>query len=1306
MPDDAPSRRIPLTGAQEGTWTGQRFDPDSPAYNTAEYVEIHGPVDVGHFTTAVRTAVGEADALTVLFGAGPDDRPWQEPGACPEWTMHVADVSAEPDPAAAALAWMRADLAVPVDLRREPVFRQALFRAGPNRFLWYQRVHHIALDGYGLSLVARRVAEVYSALVAGCEPPACGFGALSDVVAEDRSYQDSSRFAVDRDYWLGKADDTPAPVVLAGRPGSLSRTVVRESACLDRAAADDLKTAAAAAGGTWSEMLTAAFAAYLHRMTGEAELVLAVPVMTRLGSVSLRVPCMVTNVVPLWVRVDAGATLAGLTEQVATELRAGRPHLRYRYEQLRRDLKLVASERKLFGPSVNIMPFDYGLRFAGYPGVVHNVGAGLVEDLVLHVYDRMDGNGLRIVVDANPTCYTQQEVATHLRRFLTFLRRATHAPARPVADVDLLLAGERRLLLEEWNDTPGDVPPTTVPDVFEAQAAGTPDRTALVAEGGTFTFAELNGRANRLARLLVEEGAAPELYVGLLLPRTADAVVALLAVLKAGAGYVPIDPDHPPRRIELMLADSAPVVLLATEELRATAEAAAGRGTVRVVAVDEPATAARLAGLSERDLTDGERHAPPTPGTPACVVYTSGSTGTPKGVVIEHGGLVNLFHHHRKAMIRPEAARLREAGREAVRAALSASLSFDTSWEGLLWLFDGHELHFVDEDRRREPAAMLDYVTERRIEFLDITPTYAEELVAAGLLAEGRHRPAVIALGGEAAGPALWTALRGARDIATYNLYGPTECTVDALHCRLADSPDPIVGRPLRNTRAYVLDDARRLVPPGVTGELYLAGHPVARGYHERPALTAERFVDDPFGPPGTRMYRTGDLGRWRPDGTLEFLGRADEQVKIRGYRIEPGEVEAVVSGHPDVAQTAVIVREDRPGRQRLVAYVVPMAGRPAPEPAVLRRYAAERMPDYLVPPAFVALERLPRTTNGKLDRRALPAPGHGATAAGRAPRDRREAALCGMFAELLDVDRVSVDDDFFSLGGHSLLVGRLIGHIRAEFGVRIGIRTVFEAPTVAKLAPALGGANGGVNGGVNGGANGGVNCTGSFDVLLPLRTKGSLPPLFCVAPATGLAWSYAALLVHLPDRPVHGLQLSGTQEYASVGEVAADLVRHVRRVQPAGPYHLLGASFGGLVAHEVAARLEDLGHSVALLALLDSYPVPAVWRNLPPPTEEEIRDLADLDDARFDLVYRAFTHNSRLGAAWTPRRVTGDMLLFAATEGKAPDWPGPSAWDSHVNGHVQVHRVAATHDGMTGAAALGEVGGVLAGHAGLRRAS
>lgn len=1239
---------LPLAAAQEGIWTGQQFDRASPAFNTAEYVEIHGPVDLAALEKAIRRAVTETDALNVVFEADAEGRPWQRFRDARDWTPDHVDVSGEAEPLDAALAWMRADLANPVDLTRDLLFGHAFFRLGPDHLLWYQRVHHIALDGYGLSLVARRVAEVYTALVERREPPEHTFGSLASVVDEDQSYLDSEKYVTAREHWVGRAEGRSTPVVLAHRTGKLGRSVVRATADLDADAVTALKAVAKSAGAMWSETLTAAFAAYLHRMTGAAELTLALPVMTRLGSVSLRVPCMVTNVVPLWVQVAPDDTLETLTTQVAAELRAGRPHLRYRYEQLRRDLKLVASERKLFGPSVNIMPFDYGLRFAGLRAAVHNVSAGLVEDLVIHVYDRADGTGLRIVLDANPNCYDADELTGHLTRFLTFLGRLIVAPASPVADVDLLLDGERRLLLDEWNDTTRVLPDVTVPQLFAAQAQSTPDRIALVAGDVTYTFAELDRKANRLAAQLVSRGAGPDRYVAMLLPRTSDAIVALLAVLKAGAAYVPIDPDYPDKRIAMILADSRPVVLLATEAPSYT--------EIPVVTVSEE---------SDMDLPDtGLR-----PHHAACLIYTSGSTGTPKGVVIEHRGLVNLFHHHREHLIRPG------ANGKVRRAALSASLSFDTSWEGLLWLLDGHELHFIDDDRRREPAAMLDYIATHEIDFMDITPTYAEELVAVGFLDEGRHRPAVLALGGEATGPALWNALRD-KDMTVYNLYGPTECTVDTLWCRLSDSEDPIVGRPLTNTRAYVLDGSRRLVPPGVVGELYFGGAPVARGYHDRPELTAERFIAHPFG----RLYRTGDLARWRPDGMLEFLGRADDQVKIRGFRIELGEIEAVLASHPAVAQAAVVPREDTPGLQRLVGYVVPTGD--APEPAALRQFVAERLPDYMVPPAFVAIDRIPRTTNGKLDRAALPAPDLAATVAGRPPRDHRERILCGYFANLLGLDEVSIDDDFFSLGGHSLLVARLIGRIRTDFDVTVGIRTVFEAPTVAKLAPQLTDTE-----------------ENDLDVLLPLRTRGSRLPLFCVAPATGLAWSFAGLLVD--DRPVYGLQSIG-QEYATVGAMAADYVCRIREIQPDGPYHLLGASFGGLVAHEMAAQLQELGHSVEMLALLDSYPFPAAWRDLPPPSEDEV--LGDLEHRA--AAYQAFTHNSRLGFAWTPRKVTGDIQLFQATEDKTPDWPGPDTWRSHVDGRVNVHPIACTHNGITSAGPLADIARTLSQHTDLRRAA
>ncbi|MCK9923358.1 amino acid adenylation domain-containing protein [Frankia sp. AgPm24] len=1102
--------RLPLSAAQWGIWTGQQLDPDSPAYNTAEYVRIDGEIRLDLLDRAIRSVVAETEAVRVRFRGADSDDPWQEIGPV-EFDVRRADLRGEPDPLRAAEAWMAADVARPVDLGTGPLFAHALFRLGDRTVLWYHRVHHIALDGYGLALVARRVAEVYTALAEGRQPPPHTFGSLAEVVAQDHAYTASDQFTGDQRFWVDYHDDRPAPVTLAGRSAPLAQHVLRQEADVDADTLALLRETGRVAKAQWSDMLIAALAAYLYRMSalrrpdGPAQISLAVPVMGRTGSVALRVPCMVLNAIQAWVRVEAGDSLLDLAGQVAAHLRGSRRHHRYRYEQLRRDLRMVGSERRLFGPSANIMPFDYGLRFDGHPGTVRNVSAGLVEDLAVHVYYRADGEGLHVLVDANPNCYDAAELATHAQRFATFLHRLARRPADPVEAIDLLLDGEREALLiagSAPSAAPAPVPAatsaestppddgtratdrTTVVDLFVAAVFKAPHLTALVAlpatnadadtpsgpgtgsgpgpdpgtsDSGTsvgyrgLSYERLNARANQLARLLRRGGAGPDRPVALLLPRTADTIVALLAALKAGAPYVPLDPEHPEQRIAFVLTDTRPAVVVTVDAL-AAALPASGARTIRL---DDPAARSDLDTLHEGELTDAERATPLRPDHPLCLIHTSGSTGQPKGAVLTHRGMVNLFHHHRAAMIEPEST---AAGRR-MRAALTASLSFDTSWEGLLWMLAGHELHLVGDDERREPAALLDYIDAHHIDFLDITPTYAEELIGAGLLGPGRRVPAVIALGGEATGPGLWSQLRSVPGLSGYNLYGPTECTVDTVWSRLADSETPVIGRPVAGARTYVLDAALRLVPRGQIGELYLAGLPLGAGYHRRPRLTAERFLADPFGPAGQRMYRTGDLVRRRPDGLLEYHGRADDQVKIRGFRIELGEIEAVLADHPEVAAAAVIVRSDGPGGDRLVAYAVPAgsAGM-ADGPARLRRHLARRLPDYMVPPVIVLLDRMPRTTNGKLDRAALPPPPTGVGAAGpvRPPRDAHERLLCELFAEALGLDQVGIDDDFFALGGHSLLVARLLSRVRTATGIRLGIRDVFDTPTVAELAQRL----------------------------------------------------------------------------------------------------------------------------------------------------------------------------------------------------------------------------------------------------------
>ncbi|GAA3312273.1 hypothetical protein GCM10020219_021810 [Nonomuraea dietziae] len=624
-----------------------------------------------------------------------------------------------------------------------------------------------------------------------------------------------------------------------------------------------------------------------------------------------------------------------------------------------------------------------------------------------------------------------------LERFTTVLERLIASPHDRVGALDLLLDDERSRA-----DTSRPLPPATVAELLAEQAARTPGEVALVSREGSLTYAELGARINRLARLLLEHGAAPEQVVALALPRSADMVVALFAVLQTGAAYLPLDLEYPAERLEFMIGDTSPVCVVTT-----SAVALPETGVPRVV-LDDQATARRLAALPSCEPADDERPRfarglPHRLDHPAYVIYTSGSTGRPKGVVTPYRGLTNMQFNHREAIFEPTIA---AAGGRRLRVAHTVSFAFDMSWEELLWLVEGHEVHICDENLRRDAEALVAYCDRERVDVVNVTPTYAHHLIEEGLL-EG-HRPALVLLGGEAVAETVWTALRDTQDTFGYNLYGPTEYTINTLGASTHDSPTPTVGRPIWNTRVYVLDRALRQVPPGTPGELYISGAGLARGYHRRPGLTAGSFVADPYGTrPGALMYRTGDLVRLRPDGNLDFLGRTDDQVKIRGHRVEPGEVAAALEEHPQVSHAAVVAD----GGHRLLGYVV--LHDEAADLAALRLSLKARLPGYMVPAALVAVGRLPLTVNGKLDVRALPRPAVTGGGAARPPGSARERVLCELFADLLGVEHVGVDDDFFDLGGHSLLATRLVSRARAALGAELAIRDLFEAPTVAELA-------------------------------------------------------------------------------------------------------------------------------------------------------------------------------------------------------------------------------------------------------------
>ncbi|MFD4904904.1 amino acid adenylation domain-containing protein [Kitasatospora purpeofusca] len=1044
---------VPLLATQAAIWYAQALDPDSPVYNTGDAVEITGPLDAGLFESALRRTVDEADALSaVVLAHDPADAEGTEPDADPAprqrlapgrpWTLHHLDLRAEADPEAAAESWMRADLARPVDLAEGPLFTQALIRLAEDRHWWYQRVHHLAVDAYALTLLTGRVAELYTALTTGTRPTDRTFATPAEVAAEEAAYRAGPEHAADRAFWRDRLDGADAPATLPGGTPAGPAGLPRLATSLPAGTLPRLEAAAKAARATWAELVIAATAGYLHRLAGTEDVVLGLPLANRRGPAALRTPVATANVLPLRLAVHPRDTAAELLRRVVLEVRDVRRHQRYPLEDLRRDLGLTGTRRALFGPMVNIKAFERDLDLAGLPGTVRNLAAGPVDDLALAVSPGPDG-ALRIGLEAHPDQYGADALAAHRDGLLRYLDGLAglllDAPHTPIARIDLLDQDALRRATAGRTEPPAT---RTVPELLAGQAARTPDAVALRCGATTLTFAELDAESSRLAHRLTALGVRADTPVALAMPRGADTLVAMFAVLKAGGACLSLDLTHPRQRTADILDDTRPVCAVGTAEALAALPGAADRPAV---ALDDPAVRAELAALPAGPLPA------PYPAHTAYLLHTSGSTGRPKGVVVTHASLANLAAGHDEDHITPALAR---TGRQRLRIAHSASFAFDASWDPVLWMLHGHELHLLDDETYRDPAALVGHVRDERIDYLDVTPSYLDVLIAEGLLAEDAHRPAVVAVGGEATPEPLWRRLTAVDGLRPVNLYGPTETTVDAYTWTPGPDGAP-VGKVVRGSRAYVLDGSLRPAPDGAAGELYVAGACLALGYLGRPDLTAERFLADPFGPPGSRMYRTGDLARRQSDGTLEFLGRADDQVKIRGFRIEPGEIAAVLGELPGVDRAVVIARPG-PNGKRLLGYAVPAAGALL-DPAALRSGLAARLPEHMVPAAVLVLDDLPRTGNDKLDHRALPEPESDAAEAGAAPATPQEEIICGLFADLLDLaGPLSRDAGFFDLGGHSLLAGRLAARLREALGVAVGFADVFRHPTPAALAALL----------------------------------------------------------------------------------------------------------------------------------------------------------------------------------------------------------------------------------------------------------
>ncbi|MET7370759.1 amino acid adenylation domain-containing protein [Streptomyces sp. NPDC005566] len=1277
-----------LAPAQRGLWFLQQLHGYRTAYNVPFAFRLTGPLDVEALRHALRDLTERHDALRTRI-PDRDGVPTPQPVAPGE----LSDLLPEENATAAELPGrLLAEGDHAFDLARELPLRAVLLTIGPDEHVLSLVLHHIAVDGWSLLPLRRDLSQAYRSRATGHAPD---WDPLPVTYADYAAWQQQllgdgeqpTGFALRQlDFWRSTLADLPEELPLPydhPRPDEARLTAGRLTVHWESAVHRRLSALAQESGTSLLVVAHAAVAALLTRIGAGPDVPLGTPVAGRTDEALNDMVGYFVNTVVLRIDAAGNPDFRGLVRRARDSALAAFAQQDIPFDRLVEELRppRAAWRNPLFQTMVTCLEADAGAWDLGdVTGTVEETRLDSVKfDLAFEFQERPHGAGLdcRLIYCAElfePG--TAHWLAGELRTLVEALSERPDLPVTTVGRPAVVPGSAPAPLRSE--------PAPLVPEVLRQRIAEVPDVPALVADDGVLTFRELGERIGRLAHLLRARGVVPEQRVAVLLPRSGRQITAMFAVLAAGAVAVPLDVSHPARRNAGILRDTHVSLLLAEGEPASRLAEEAG---VPCLDLASPRTPAEPAALTE----DGRRRPPTRPEHAAYVIHTSGSTGRPKGVLVEHRQLAHLLAGMSDGIF---ARAEKDLDRERLRVSLTASVTFDASWQGLLALVAGHELHIVPEIVRRDPQEYVRYLRDRRIDVVDATPTHLTQLLEAGLLDDSACAPGVLLMGGEQVDRTLWTRLRAAGGTRTYNLYGPTEFTVDATVCPLDEHPAPRIGRPLGGTTAHVLDDALRPVPPMVRGELYLAGAQLSRGYAEQPGKTAERFVANPYGPPGTRMYRTGDLVHRDAAGRLVFDGRTDDQVKLRGFRVEPGEIEAALVRHPDVGQAAVLVREDEPGNARLVAYLVPKSE--GCEARAVRAHLAERLPAHLVPSAFVRVGALPLTTSGKLDRRALPAPlpEDAATVPGGAPRGPEEELLCQVFSEVLGVTRIGPDDDFFEAGGHSLLAVRLVSRVRSLLGLEPTIQDLMRGRSVAGLLRVLHGGSG----------------QDPMAPVLPLR-RGASTPLHCVHPVTGLSWCYAGLVRHLPARvPVLGLQSPGLTEGgphpASVRELAEEYVRLIREAQPHGPYQILGWSFGGNVAHAVACLLQEAGEEVALLALLDSYPldeVAARGAERQPDAAgvvgEHLTDevLRGLSPEQIGRLVKVTGHHMRLGPRHTPEVFRGDALLVTAEETGRPDWLGAGLWEPYVKGKLDVVSVPYTHFELMSPGAQERIAGILA---------
>ena len=1170
----------PLSFAQERLWFLSHLEPNGAAYNVPFAHFFAGPLALPALEQALAEIIDRHEPLrTIFLSVKGTPRQVITPGE--PLALPMIDLSGWPEAEREAQMLRYAVEAAqqPFDFAEGPPFRVVLLRLTDTAHVLLVTLHHIISDGWSIGVFKRELDALYTAYSAELPSPLPELPIqYADYAVWQREWLQGAALDTQLAYWKEHLTGAPPLLMLPTdhpRPPIQSFRGAIHPFDLPPDLTDKLTVLARQEGVTLFMVLLAAWQTLLARYSGQEDIVVGTPIANRTRRELEGLIGFFANTLVLRTDLSGNPPFRELLRRVRATALGAYAHQDLPFEKLVEELHPVRdlSRNPLFQvmfvlhntPPAETAPGEIALADA-------DSGAARFD---LTVFLTESAHGLHGTVEYKTDLYDAPTIARMAGHFQTILEGAVADPSQRLWELPLLTAGEEQQLLVDWNATQAEYPQDQcLHQLFEAQVERTPDHLAVLSPDERLTYREVNGRANQLAHHLQTLGVGPGVRVGVCMERSAALVVALLGVLKAGGAYVPLDPAYPRERLIFMLNDAAVPVLL-------TQQAILDR-----LPLDDTGAIIR----TERDGEAIARESATNPASAitaddiAYVIYTSGSTGTPKGVLAPHRGIVNRLHwmwtHY--------------PYRDGEVCCQKTSTNFvDAVSETFGPLLRGIPLIVAPENVAKDLQEFVHLLVHHQITRIVLVPSLLRALFETFDDLDTRLPYLTLwFVSGEALPTDLAERFHATLPgCALVNLYGSSEVAADATwyetHPR-ESSPIVPIGRPIANMRAYVLDAHRELVPVGVPGELYLGGAGLAHGYLHRPTLTAERFVPYPFAAyPGERLYKTGDAARYRPDGTLEFLGRLDNQVKIRGVRVELEEIEAVLGGHPAVREIAVAAREAAENDVRLIAYVVPHDGA-MPSADALRRFATEKLPQEMIPAAFVPLETLPLTPNGKVDRGALPAldaSRPNLEAAFVAPQGRLERGLAALWEEVLGIQPIGMRDNFFDIGGHSLLATRLFAQIEERFGKWLPLTTLFHAPTVQQMAAIL----------LQEG------WAAPFSSVVPIQPEGDHPPFFCVHGFGGSVVVFADLAQHLGyDQPFYGLQpreLDGIHEpFARMEEMAAHYISEMRIIQPEGPYYLGGFSDGGIIAFEMAQQLRAIGEDVALLAILDGG-APNYWK-------------------------------------------------------------------------------------------------------------